>query len=516
MYARPLLRMIIPMAVMSVALLTVGGVAARYLNQLQKSSSRLLSRSIAKVQAAEDLEIISHELRYRLRHYLATHDESERAEVVRLQHEVDRSLSAASAAADTERERALLDQIRHSYERLSADFQRVIGGDERAEQMPGLVASLPNWAADAIMKPAGQFRNLTRQQVTDASEQHEAIAEHLGWGLMLLGLCGAAAGLLLGYGLARGIHRSLAQLTIPVRDAAGRLNEVVGPITLFCGETFEELEKELQSMADRVGTVVSKLHATQLAALRAQQLASMGQLAAGLAHELRNPLTSMKMLVQPSNEDEEAVQLDVADQAVLRQEIERLERTIQTFLDYARPPKLERHPLVLRELLAQTVEFVTPRARRLGIEIRSELPGEVVHLDADAGQMRQVLLNLLLNAIESSGRSGTVDVRMRHEPGPAGEGFAIPAAPRISWMTVEVADRGCGLPSDLGDRIFEPFVSTKEGGTGLGLPTCKRIIEEHGGDIVAQNRAGGGAVFTIRLPVVTSGNASLASALRPS
>ena len=300
MYMRPLLRLIIPMAVMSVVLLTVGGVSAWYLNQLQMSSARLLSDSIAKVRAAEELEVISHELRYHLRHYLATHDEDERAEVARLQHELDRWLAVAEDAADTDRERALLDQIRQGYERLFADFQHVMHGDEQAEQMPGLVTSLHNWAADAILKPAGQFRNLTRQQATDASERHQAIAEHLGWGLMLLGLCGAVAGLLLGYGLARGIHRSLAQLTIPIRDAAGRLNEVVGPITLFSGETFEELEKELQCMADRVGVVVSQLHATQLAALRAQQLASMGQLAAGLAHELRNPLTSMKMLVQPA------------------------------------------------------------------------------------------------------------------------------------------------------------------------------------------------------------------------
>lgn len=516
MYMRPLLRLIIPMAVMSVVLLTVGGVSAWYLNQLQMSSARLLSVSIAKVRAAEELEVISHELRYHLRHYLATHDEDERAEVARLQHELDRWLAVAEDAADTDRERALLDQIRQGYERLFADFQHVMHGDEQAEQMPGLVTSLHNWAADAILKPAGQFRNLTRQQATDASERHQAIAEHLGWGLMLLGLCGAVAGLLLGYGLARGIHRSLAQLTIPIRDAAGRLNEVVGPITLFSGETFEELEKELQCMADRVGVVVSQLHATQLAALRAQQLASMGQLAAGLAHELRNPLTSMKMLVQPAGEDEEAVQLDVADQAVLRQEIERLERTIQTFLDYARPPKLERRPLVLRELLTQTAAFVAPRARRLGIEIRSDLRDEVVDLEADAGQMRQVLLNLLLNAIESSGRAGTVDVRMWCDPAPAGEEAAITGGPRTSWMTVEVADRGCGLPADLGDRIFEPFVSTKEGGTGLGLPTCKRIIEEHGGEIVAKNRAGGGAVFTIRLPVATAGHAPPASALRPS
>jgi two-component system, NtrC family, sensor histidine kinase HydH len=512
----PLFRMILPTAMMSAALLTIGGVAAWYLNQLQTSSAHLLFDSVEKVQAAEELEIISHELRYQLRHYLATHDENEGAKVAQLQRDVDQRLAAAGEVADTERERTLLDAIRGSYTRLFGDFQHVLHGGDQAAQATELLDSLHDRATDAILKPAHEFLELTRHEMEDAITRQQSNAQRVGWELVLLGSCGAVAGLLLGYGIARGIHRSLAQLTIPVRDAAGRLNEVVGPITLFSGETFEELETELQRMADRVGVVVSQLQTTQLAALRAQQLASMGQLAAGLAHELRNPLTSMKMLLQPSSEDGVAVQLNGEDQAVLCEEIERLERTIQTFLDYARPPRLERRPLVLRELLAQTVAFVTPRAQRLGIEIRTDLPREVVQLDADAAQMRQVLLNLLLNAIESVGRSGTIDVRMWSEPRPVGDGCAISGAPESSWMVIEVADRGRGLPADLGDRIFEPFVSTKEVGTGLGLPTCRRILEEHGGDIVAENRTGGGAVFTIRLPGAASGKAPVVSAPRPS
>ena len=115
---RPLFRMIIPTAVMSVMLLTVGGVAAWYLIQLQTSSTRLLFDSVAKVQAAEELEIISHELRYQLRHYLATHDENEWAAVALLRCDVDQYLAAAGEVADTEQEHALLDQIKRSYERL--------------------------------------------------------------------------------------------------------------------------------------------------------------------------------------------------------------------------------------------------------------------------------------------------------------------------------------------------------------------------------------------------------------
>ncbi len=490
------------MAFMSVALMSVGGVAAWYLHRLQVSSTRLLSESIAKVTAAAELETISHELRYRLRHYVATRDAEDWAGVATLQRDLDRCLAQAAATADSEQEAALLQRMARSYRRLFGDFQHAVAGDARAAQTPDLVDLLHRWSADAILTPARDFVELTHRQAQAADRRHQQVTEYVGWGLRLFGLCGALAGLLLGYGLARSLRRSFAQLTIPVRDAAGHLNEVVGPITVFSGETFEELERELQSVADRVGVVVSRLHATLLAASRAEQLAAMGQLAAGLAHELRNPLTSMKMLLQPSDEREIAVQLDVHDQLVLREEIERLERTIQTFLDYARPPKLERHPLVMRDLLAQTVAFLTPRARRLKIEIRTQAPQEVVLVEADAGQMRQVLLNLLLNAMESFTGPGVIDVCISHTAGAGRAPAADPDQPPGRWMTIQVADRGCGLPVELGDRVFEPFVSTKEGGTGLGLPICRRIIEDHGGEIAAENRVGGGSLFSIRLPVI--------------
>jgi signal transduction histidine kinase len=109
---------------------------------------------------------------------------------------------------------------------------------------------------------------------------------------------------------------------------------------------------------------------------------------------------------------------------------------------------------------------------------------------ADTGQLRQLLLNLLLNALDASPGGGSVRVEAVTEPG--GE---------TGWLTLRVADTGRGLPDDLGPRIFEPFVSRKETGTGLGLSICKQIVEAHGGTIGAAARPGGGAVFTARLPL---------------
>jgi signal transduction histidine kinase len=125
------------------------------------------------------------------------------------------------------------------------------------------------------------------------------------------------------------------------------------------------------------------------------------------------------------------------------------------------------------------------------VRLECDLPAEPVPLEADAGQPRQVVLNLVLNALDAVPEGGVVSLQVRRRASGAGGG----------WLILRVADTGPGLPAGLGARVFEPFVSTKETGLGLGLSVCKRIVKAHGGEITAANRPEGGAVFTVRLPL---------------
>src|SRR5262249_30506373 len=138
------------------------------------------------------------------------------------------------------------------------------------------------------------------------------------------------------------ISRSIVRLSVPVRDAAGKLNPFVGPITLSAHWGLDELEKALQNISGHIETVVQRLHDTEREGLRAEQLAKVGQMAAGIAHELRNPLMSMKILVQSASEANASGTLQGRDLVVLEEEITRLERSTQTFLDFARPPEPEK------------------------------------------------------------------------------------------------------------------------------------------------------------------------------
>lgn len=489
---------------MSILLLLLGGVAAWYLHGLQRTSSQLLMTSVAKVEAAEELEIISHELRDELALYQATHNQENLVEANELHATANEWLAKASELANSDQETELIEKIDQGCQSLFQAFESSVHDSSTDEQQAASLDQLHDMAVQGILVPAQELLRLNRQAMLQASQRNQTLADRMGMALLLLGTCGAVAGLLVGYGIARGIHRSLTQLTVPVRDATGRLNEVVGPVTVSEGESFEELESSLQGMADRIGEVVRRLQESQLAATRAQQLAAMGQLAAGLAHELRNPLTSMKMLVQASEDGTETVQLDTQDLTVLREEIDRLEKTIQVFLDYARPPTLQKRPVVLREILTQTVEFLAPRARRLGIDVQVEMPEETVWIEADVGQIRQVLLNLLINAFEASAEGDTVLAKLSCQLQDQHAGDSKEDSRDAAWMRLEVLDNGPGLPAELGERIFDPFVSTKDAGTGLGLPICRRIVEEHGGELLAEHRDEGGAVFIVRLPAPLS------------
>jgi signal transduction histidine kinase len=312
--------------------------------------------------------------------------------------------------------------------------------------------------------------------------------------LFSLGVVGAVIGVFSGLALAQRFRRSIVKLNLTVQDAAGRLNEVTEPVTLSSGGDIQDVEQTLSKISERISAVVTQLHQSQREVLRAEQLAALGQLAAGLAHEFRNPLTAIKILVQSAALDGDAGHLSGKDLVILEKEISRLERSIQNFLDFARPPRLERQTFDMRLLVQQTLDLLSARAASHAVRWNCVSPDDPVLAHADMGQIRQVILNLLLNGLDVLPQGGTIGIELQSaQRGVDGMGSD-------GGILVRVVDDGPGLPAELGERIFEPFISTKETGLGLGLSICKGIVEAHGGTITGGNRPEGGTVFSVRLP----------------
>lgn len=222
------------------------------------------------------------------------------------------------------------------------------------------------------------------------------------------------------------------------------------------------------------------------AMLRAEQMMAIGQVAAGVAHELRNPLTAIKGLVQVNLREAAAKGIPADDLGVIEHEVRRMERTLQTFLDFARPPQPDRRPLDPSEVADRVLALVGGRARKQQVTARASRPEVTVRVEADRDQLQQLLLNLVLNALDAMPHGGDLEIDLR----PPLDGF----------VEVSVRDTGPGIAPHILPKVFETFVSSKETGVGLGLPVSKRIAEDHGGTLSAYNLPGGGACFVLRLP----------------
>ncbi len=253
-------------------------------------------------------------------------------------------------------------------------------------------------------------------------------------------------------------------------------------------------------LADHTGGVIGRvihfqdlteLRRMQLEVERAERLASIGRLAAGIAHEIRNPLASIsgsiEMLKTTPGADADSRQL--MDIAV--REVDRLNRLITDLLEYARPRSEERRHLDLGEHAGEIVRAFE-QERREKITVAVELPAGVI-VEVAPGQLRQVLWNLIRNAADATAMSTS-----------GGGEIAICLSVDGTRAALAIRDQGPGIPRDRVDRIFEPFYSTKTGGTGLGLATVARIVTDHGGTIDVASEPGQGATFTVRLPLATT------------
>ena len=220
--------------------------------------------------------------------------------------------------------------------------------------------------------------------------------------------------------------------------------------------------------------------------LRAEQMMAVGQVAAGVAHELRNPLTSIKGLIQVNLRELGARGLPVEDLEVIEHEIRRMEKTLQTFLDFARPPKPERRLQDIATIVERVMALVGGRARKQQVVLRFLQPESPAVAEVDGDQIQQLLLNLILNALDAMPHGGTIEVDLR--------------PPRDGFLEIYVRDTGPGIAPHIVPKVFETFVSSKETGVGLGLPLSRRIAEDHGGTLTAYNLPEQGACFLLRLP----------------
>lgn len=431
-----------------VLVLVFGWVARRTWQELDQVHQGFASVQTEDLYLARNIDVSVHELNEIVLRICLRRNSMDETNYQQLSHRLTQWIGAYKGRLSIPKQDVLLDQIESAYSTYLAQNARLMDGDARANPSPPAMPVL-----EMVQTNAAPVLDLCRQLVeSEHSEQTQFLKDSqlaLAW-----------------------IRRLLAVLLIFLLLSAGTalvaINRgVIDPLRL-------------------------KLMETRALAARNEKLASLGTLAAGVAHEIRNPLTAINVRLHSLKKNLAANSSEQEDALVIAHEIQRLERIVHEFLQFARPAEPKLLTLSADSLLAKVQTLFASQLAKASIQLKVESVPDI-WVRADPYQIEQVLINLVQNAAESMEGGGTITVRARIGKGRLG-GSKQPA------VILEVSDTGKGIPPEVKKRMFDPFFTTKEEGTGLGLAISLRIVEKHGGTLECRSEVNRGTTFAILLP----------------
>jgi signal transduction histidine kinase len=294
----------------------------------------------------------------------------------------------------------------------------------------------------------------------------------------------------LGQALARAHYESRNQVISSANSTLAQLRHLV--LALLAALFLLGVALAVMVYRDMVVPLRVKLVESQSLAEHHEKLASLGLLAAGVAHEIRNPLTAIKAAVFIQQKKFAPGSADAADAELVGREIRRLERIVTEFLQFARPAEPALGNVSAQQPLREVQCFLAPELARKNIRLLFE-ESNPLPVNVDGEQIKQVLINLVQNAADSIGRDGAITLRCRPDRKPLSNG-------ETDVVILEVADTGRGIAPEVEKRLFDPFFTTKPDGTGLGLSIAACIVQKHGGALQYQTQVNRGTVFGIILP----------------
>ena len=301
---------------------------------------------------------------------------------------------------------------------------------------------------------------------------------------------------------------AFALVAVPAVGALGVLlayvliKQILGPIRRLTLETapanpgsepdeVKALSRRVYSLIEDVDLAQSELERSQEHLLQSGKWAMVGKLAAGVAHSIRNPLTSVNMRLFSLKRSLKMSASQQEDFQVISEEIRHIDSIVRNFLEFSRPPKLKMQKISPSDVVDLALQLLRHRLESYGVEVKLIRGLRLPEIWADPDQLKEVVANLLVNACEMMAGGGTITIQEEEKV----------AAPLGHVVAIRVSDNGPGIPPSIRDKVFQPFFSTKEEGTGLGLSIATRIIEDHGGRLELASQQQAGTTFIITLPL---------------
>ncbi len=478
-------RVLVIVMALVVAALAGGLFTLQYVNRTGAILTSMMDRDVAALQVAQELEAALVMHKGLVTYYVQDGDPRWLRELERYKDAFETWLGKARRSEYLEGEGEVLGRIEREY---------ALYGHAR-DQVLRLYGTGEREAAVEIHKEMREqflvirglcedYKRLHEQRIIDSRREIQARAQFMS-DLAMTTLPGVVLlGILLGYVLVNQVLEPIRQLAMSA-DTTGNASRSVPR------DEVKALRRRFDSLMVDVDQTKTQLEKSKEHLAQSEKWAQVGKLAAGVAHSIRNPLTSLKMRLFSMERTLDLSESEREDFEVISEEIRHIDNIVRNFLDFSRTPKPKMQRVSPSDVVDMALQLMRHRLETYNVEAKVVRPGRLPEIWADPEQLKEVLVNILDNACEAMTGGGSVEIMEE-------EGFEAPMG-RVA--VIRVSDDGPGVPRSIQEKIFQPFFSTKEEGTGLGLSIATRIVEEHGGWLELWSQEGRGATFIITLPV---------------
>jgi signal transduction histidine kinase len=470
--------------VAKIVILVSGGIViCCYTLQIEQMFSNIINKNLANYQLAETLETaLGNQKGFVTYYYLDKNPDwlkllGEHRQIFK------ERLKEIKTQTETENQIRTLKEIENNYNLYLELQDKVIGYYAKGEIQAGL--DLHNTVRNlfaSIKDACEEYKKIHKQKIAAEWERSRKKTQRLIGSVIVTAAIVSGLIFLLLVILITGILEPLHRLSrVASKDRQG----------VDSRDDIQVLSNNVKGLIREADLAQAKLKQNREIMIQSEKLALVGKLAAGMAHSIRNPLTSVKMRLFSLNRTLNLNASQKEDFDVIAEEIKRLDIIVQNFLEFSRPPKLTMAPLSLTSVVDQSLQLLEHRLRSYNVTVEVERNRHLPNVTGDSEQLKEVLVNLIVNACESMEKGGIIRIREDEYHND-----------QALFARIRLTDSGPGIPDTIIEKIFQPFFTTKEEGTGLGLSIAARIIQDHQGYLQVESGPGQGATFSLMLPAL--------------
>jgi signal transduction histidine kinase len=475
-----------------------GLIIIAYTNKLQKNTEKEIEMARQSVSIAKELEIQLFSLRNFTFNYLVDKSQVWIDSINTREKDFIIYLERARSSVNSQEESTLILQISALFSNFEQNLNRAtqlaMKGD--ISKANALIAHSAKDLLGTIHQKTKLFININQRFSEEQRKTISKINALIFRIMIILGIGGVIVGLFIGWLISRMLFAPINQLILKVRGASGEA--VVEKLKIPLGDELNELGSRIIQLIERVNQTQDDLNRNKQLLQYSNKYAALGKVAPTIAHEIRNPLTAIKMLIYSIKEEKEIPESIQQDLKIISSEIDRMEEFIKNFLKFAKPADPQFYPVNPDEIVREVVMILNPKIRQSEINLFNNTTDEGWVVMADSNHLKQLFMNLILNAIEVTPKKGSITLCSDLQKITDVEN----KAQSKEYLRISIEDTGCGIPAGIMDNLFEPFVKGSEQGVGIGLSISQNIASMHNGWIEAQNKPDDqGAIFYVFLPI---------------